>query len=169
MTSMLCSMMSTVLPLFTSLFSTSINILISSKCKPVVGSSRMYKVFPVSRFDNSVASFTRCASPPERVVEGCPKVIYPNPTSCNVLIFCKILGKFSKNTTASSIVRFSTSFMDLPLKRTSRVSRLYRFPWHASHFTCTSGRKFISMTRTPAPWHVSQRPPFTLNENRPDL
>ena len=34
---------------------------------------------------NSAASFTRCASPPERVVAGCPRVMYPSPTSCKVL------------------------------------------------------------------------------------
>ena len=78
----------------------------------------------MSRLASSVASFTRCASPPERVVEGCPRVIYPSPTSCNVLIFCSIWGIFSKNETASSTVRLSTSLIDLPLKRTSSVSLL---------------------------------------------
>ena len=39
----------------------------SWKCSPVVGSSRMYSVRPVSRFDNSSDSFTRCASPPDSV------------------------------------------------------------------------------------------------------
>lgn len=43
-------------------------------CSPVVGSSRMYSVFPVAFFDSSVASFTRWASPPDRVVDGCPKL-----------------------------------------------------------------------------------------------
>ena len=32
---------------------------ISSKCRPVVGSSKIYSVFPVSRFESSVASLTR--------------------------------------------------------------------------------------------------------------
>ena len=44
----------------------------------------MYSVFPVERFDNSVASLTRCASPPDNVVDDCPNFIYPNPTSLNV-------------------------------------------------------------------------------------
>ena len=39
---------------------------------PVVGSSKMYKVLPVALFDNSVASLTLCASPPDNVVEDCP-------------------------------------------------------------------------------------------------
>ena len=36
-----------------------------------------------------------------------------------------------------------------------------------SHSTNTSGRKCISIRRTPCPWHDSQRPPFTLKLNRP--
>jgi len=36
----------------------------SSKCNPVVGSSRMYSVFPVPIFESSVESLTRWASPP---------------------------------------------------------------------------------------------------------
>ena len=32
----------------------------------------------------AVASLTRWASPPDRVVEGCPKRIYPKPTSNTV-------------------------------------------------------------------------------------
>src|SRR5690554_3443434 len=63
----------------------------------------------------------------------------------------------------------STSAIDFPLKRTSNVSRLYRLPWHTSHGTITSGKKFISMVLYPLPLHFSQRPPFTLNENRPGL
>src|SRR6202035_4735799 len=46
-------------------------------------------------------------------------------------------------------------------------SRLYLLPLHFSQCTYTSGRKFISMTRIPAPSQTSQRPLFTLNENRP--
>ena len=44
----------------------------SWKCRPVVGSSRMYSVRPVSRFESSSDSFTRCASPPESVVADWP-------------------------------------------------------------------------------------------------
>lgn len=45
----------------------------SAKCRPVVGSSRMYSVLPVSRLDSSKASLTRWASPPERVVADWPR------------------------------------------------------------------------------------------------
>ena len=58
-TSRLCSIIITVLPLSTSFSITFINIRMSSKCNPVVGSSNIYRVFPVSRLANSVASLTR--------------------------------------------------------------------------------------------------------------
>ena len=66
MTSRLCSITITVFPLSTNLLSTAISTRISSKCKPVVGSSNIYKVFPVSRLESSVANFTRWLSPPTR-------------------------------------------------------------------------------------------------------
>ena len=37
--------------------------------------SNIYKVLPVSRFESSVASFTRWLSPPESVVDGWPNLI----------------------------------------------------------------------------------------------
>src|SRR5512133_1012883 len=157
----------TVLPLFTSLFRTSRRTLTSSKCKPVVGSSRIYMVFPVSFLDNSVASFNRCASPPESVVDCCPNLMYPRPTSCRVLILWYIEGMLEKNSTALSTVISSTSLMFFPLYFTSRVSRLYLLPLQSLQFTYTSGRKFISMVFTPAPWQPSHLPPFILKENRP--
>ena len=45
----------------------------SAKCRPVVGSSNIYKVRPVSRLESSRASLTRWASPPERVVADWPR------------------------------------------------------------------------------------------------
>ncbi len=36
-------------------------------------SSRIYSVLPVSRLESSRASFTRCASPPDRVVAAWPR------------------------------------------------------------------------------------------------
>jgi hypothetical protein len=70
MTSRLCSITITELPASTSRCSTSSSFWTSAKCRPVVGSSRMYSVRPVATFDSSVASFTRCASPPDSVVAG---------------------------------------------------------------------------------------------------
>ena len=58
----------TVFPYDTSLCKISRSFFMSSKCKPVVGSSKIYKVFPVCLFDNSFDSLILCASPPERVV-----------------------------------------------------------------------------------------------------
>lgn len=72
MTSRLCSMTMTVLPLSTRPLMTLSNLRMSSKCRPVVGSSRMYTVRPVDRFCSSAASFTRCASPPDSVGAGWP-------------------------------------------------------------------------------------------------
>src|SRR6185503_13178726 len=72
MTSRLCSITSTVLPPSTRRLSTSSNRWISAKCSPVVGSSKMYKVRPVGRLDNSRESLTRWASPPDSVVADCP-------------------------------------------------------------------------------------------------
>ena len=40
----------------------------SAMCRPVVGSSRIYTVLPVLRRASSLASLTRWASPPDRVV-----------------------------------------------------------------------------------------------------
>ena len=79
----------------------------------------------------------------------------------------EIAGTAAKNSAASSIGMWSTSATVLPLKCTSSVSRLYRAEWHTSHGTYTSGRKFISIFNVPSPEHASQRPPLTLNENRP--
>src|SRR5262249_40705640 len=74
-TSRLCSITSTVLPASTSRWSTSRSFSMSAKCRPVVGSSRMYSVRPVATFDSSDDSFTRCASPPDSVVAGCPSLM----------------------------------------------------------------------------------------------
>ena len=56
----------------------------SKKCSPVVGSSRMYRVRPVSRLESSRESLTRWASPPDKVVALCPNRTYPSPTSNRV-------------------------------------------------------------------------------------
>jgi len=42
----------------------------SAICNPVVGSSNIYNVFPVAFLESSVANLTRCASPPDSVVDG---------------------------------------------------------------------------------------------------
>jgi hypothetical protein len=60
----------------------------------------------------------------------------------------------------------STSPMLASRQRTASVSELKRRPPQTSHSTLTSGRKFISMVRTPCPSHASQRPPAVLKEKR---
>ncbi len=47
------------------------------------------------------------------------------------------------------------------------VSVLKRRPPQVSQSTFTSGRKLISIVRTPCPSQASQRPPAVLNEKRP--
>src|SRR6185437_11227618 len=74
-TSRLCSITTTVLPWSTSWCSTSSSCSMSWKCRPVVGSSRMYRVRPVSRLDSSLDSLTRCASPPDSVVALWPSLM----------------------------------------------------------------------------------------------
>ena len=81
---------------------------------------------------------------------------------------CRAIGgTAAKNSRASSMGMSRTWAIVRPLKWTSRVSRLYRSPWHTSQGTYTSGRKFISILIVPSPVHASQRPPLTLKENRP--
>ena len=48
--------------------------------------------------------------------------------------------------------------MLLPRQLTASVSGLKRWPWQTSHGTFTSGRKLISMVRTPWPSQAGQRP-----------
>ena len=71
--SRLCSITIMLFPVSTRRCKISTNLCTSAMCSPVVGSSKMYNVFPVGFFDSSVANFTRCASPPDKVVDGCPK------------------------------------------------------------------------------------------------
>ena len=71
--SKLCSITIIVFPVSTSLCKMFTSLWTSAMWSPVVGSSKIYNVFPVALFDSSVASFTLCASPPDNVVDGCPK------------------------------------------------------------------------------------------------
>ena len=163
----MCSITIILFPVSTNLCKISTNLWTSAIWSPVVGSSKIYNVFPVAFLDNSVANLTRCASPPDKVVEGCPNLIYPSPTSYKVWIFDFILGMFSKNFNASSTVISRTSLIVLPLYLTSSVSLLYLFPLHTSHGTYISGKKCISIFKTPSPEHASHLPPATLKLNLP--
>ena len=78
-----------------------------------------------------------------------------------------MLGMLAKNSTASSTSICSTSPMLLPRQVTASVSGLKRAPWQTSQGTFTSGRKLISMVRTPWPSQAGQRPSPVLNEKRP--
>src|SRR5262249_38808637 len=74
-TSRLCSITTTECPLSTRRFRLCRSRSMSAKCRPVVGSSRMYKLcLPRLSLPSSPASLTRWASPPERIVEGWPSL-----------------------------------------------------------------------------------------------
>ena len=81
MTCRLCSIITTECPLSTSLRKQLSSFEISSKCRPVVGSSKIKSVLDADSASIYVASFTRCASPPESIELGCPSDTYPSPTS----------------------------------------------------------------------------------------
>ena len=119
------------------------------------------------RFASSLASLTRCASPPESVGADCPRRTYPSPTSTSVFIWREMTGWFAKKSTASEIGISSTSAIFFPRKVMSSVSRLYRAPLQTSQGTYTSGRKCISILMFPSPEQASHRPPLTLKLNRP--
>ena len=63
-------MMTTVFPTSARRWTTSSSLRVSSRCNPVVGSSRMYRVFPVSGRASSAASLTRCALAPGKRRRG---------------------------------------------------------------------------------------------------
>src|SRR5450759_1055946 len=88
MTSRLCSMTMTVLPLLVSSWRTPTSFSTSAKCRPVVGSSRIYSVLPAVRLPSSAASLIRWASPPDRVTALCPRRIYPSPTASSSFSMC---------------------------------------------------------------------------------
>ena len=65
-------------------------------------------VLPVLLILNSLANFTLCASPPDKVVADCPNFMYPNPTSYKVFNFLFIVGIAPKKSSASSTVISNT-------------------------------------------------------------
>ena len=168
-TSRLCSITTIELPVSANLCKTSISLSTSAMCKPVVGSSKIYNVFPVGLLLNSVANLILCASPPDNWVDGWPSFIYESPTSISVSNFLFIVGIFSKNSNASSTFISNTSEIVLSLYLTWRVSLLYLSPLHTSQGTYTSGRKCISILIIPSPLQASHLPPFTLKLNLPFL
>ena len=90
----------------------------SSKCRPVVGSSKR-KRFPFAPLPAAVAfsprnpaSFSRWASPPLRVGTGCPRLTYPRPTAARGASAARMSGDPEKNSQASVTVMSSTSAID---------------------------------------------------------
>ena len=112
----------------------------------------------------NLASFNRWASPPDRVLSGCPKERYPRPSLCRGVRAVGIFGRSPKNSAASSTVISRTSAMDFPLCRTSRISPRNRRPRQSGQLISTSERNCISTRMNPSPLQDSQRPPCTLKE-----
>jgi hypothetical protein len=63
-----------------------------------------------------------------RLVEDVERFTVPRPTSWSVLRYREVIACSAKKPRPASMVMPSTSAMDLPLKCTSRVSRLYCAP-----------------------------------------
>ena len=143
------------------------SLLMSWKWSPVVGSSKIKTILSlVVPLPINEASLILWASPPERVVEGCPSATYPKPTSWRGLSFWTILlwFSFSKKSMASSTLISSNWSNDKPLNSTSKTSFLNLFPLQCSHCKTTSAMNCISMIVFPSPLQWSQRPPSTLKE-----
>ena len=82
-----CSTTTTVFPRSLNFFSVAINLSLSLWCRPMLGSSRIYKT-PDNPAPICVAKRILCASPPDRVPAGLDNVKYSSPTStknCNLL------------------------------------------------------------------------------------
>src|ERR1035437_1020339 len=139
-----CSTTSTVLPISLKFFNSVMSLLLSLGCKPILGSSRTYKV-PTSEEPNEVARFMRCVSPPERVLLNLSKVRYPMPTlfrKVNLLIISLRIRSATrvsysvnsspiKNGSECEIGSFTISYMEFPFILTCNASLLNRVPLQA--------------------------------------
>ena len=144
-----------------------ISFLISWKWSPVVGSSKIKRVFSFEYpFNKKEANLILCASPPDKVDEDCPSLTYPIPTSSNAFSLIVILvWLFSwKKLYASWIVKFKISSIFLFSNFAFKTSFLNLFPLHVSHLSTISDINCISIFIDPSPLHSSHLPPSTLNE-----
>ncbi len=119
------------------------------------------------------ASLMRCASPPDNVVDGCPRWIYDNPTSYKCLHLASeyvgtYFGKSSAPLLLSYLARRKYSFpYILPSNEKPPGCTSFHRKLHTAHRR--PGRKCISIFNIPSPLHASHRPPFTLKLKRPFL
>lgn len=90
----------------------------------MVGSSRIYSVCSVSRFDSLRVSFTRWVLSFERVVADCFSRMYVRLTFINVCSLRVSVGTVLKNLRVFSMVIFSISWMVLFLYLIFSVLRL---------------------------------------------
>ena len=156
------------------------SLAMSSKCKPVVGSSNKNNVpfFAIGcRLElpllaasaKKPANLRRCDSPPDRVGTGCPSFTYSKPTST---IGCKarMTSRSAANNFAASLTvkfRISATLRYLPWRSicTSRISGRYRNPLQSWQRKYTSLKNCISMCSKPEPPHKAQRPSPLLKLN----
>ena len=173
-TSVLCSMIMMECPISIKARKETKSFVMSWKCSPVVGSSKINKVFPCDLpLPKKEASFTRWASPPLNVLDDCPSFTYPNPTSdkgCMARAMeLPIFSSDLKKDIASSTDISNTSCMFFSLNLTSSTSSLNFLPRQDSQGKCTSAKNCISITCSPSPLQVSHLPPSTLNEKKAGL
>src|SRR5690554_1302007 len=127
---MSCSIITTECPTSIKRFKEINNLFTSSKCKPVVGSSKINIVLVgVLAFTKNEANLIRCASPPDKVEDDCPIVKYPKPTSTKGCILSTILLSNApfldlKKFNASSISIAKRSAIDLSSYLISSASLL---------------------------------------------
>ncbi len=89
----------------------------------------------------AIASLSRCRSPPERVVSGCPRRMYPRPTSFRRWRIATAAGSFAspseKKASASDTGRSSTSAMFKPPSVYSSTDAWNRLPPQSSQIVIT--------------------------------
>src|SRR5438034_613642 len=171
MTSRLCSITTSECPAAINWRKAESSFATSSKCRPVVGSSKRNNdpSAPFGFEDASTrcpASFSRCASPPESVGTGGPTRRYSSPTSARgasaVSTACfKAAGTSGwprKNASASETVSSSTSAIDFFFTTISSTSSRKRLPLQSGQRRYTSERNCISTCSKPLPPQVGQRP-----------
>ena len=166
-TSMLCSITTTVLPRSTRRCKTPNSLSISSKCNPVVGSSSKYKRVAshgTRKFGGQLDSL--CFTPRKRRRGLTERDVIKSHVAKRLSEFERSWNSLANNSTASPHGISKTSAIDFPCNLTSSTSSLYRREPHSLHGTQTSAKKVhLDSSAGQLPSHVSQRPPGTLKLN----
>ena len=148
MVSSSCSTMMSVFPMSVRLRSDARSLSLSLWCRPIDGSSRMYRT-PTRPDPIWVARRMRCDSPPDSVFADRLSVRYPRPTSFRKLSLALIslvtilliflsrslssVSNFSKNSSACTTERSVSSMMFLPPTVTASTVSLSLRPLQTGH------------------------------------